>query len=222
MGMVWMVHRAWLNDPTLDHFDFTNLQMPPPDREPRVAPKLMKALERNNVIVNLLLNNSSLTLKQGPALAAALKVNNPLEEAIANMAREHKKIVKLGFSCADAHWNDVINKALIRNTDLARRLRKGTVVFQADVIPAVLKTLSKVTLVGTPTKAVWEMFDMEDSKLSAGRECVGTKKCFPTKEQLQAFVKTKKMSLKFSEVGPLHKALRAKVLDAAKDTQVSV
>jgi len=269
--MVWMVHRAWLNDPTLDHFDFTNLQMPPPDREPRVAPKLMKALERNNVIVNLLLNNSSLTLKQGPALAAALKVNNtlevlnvdsnyldsacikdcalalmenkssklkqwrfngqkgigeyfgrPVEEAIANMAREHKKIVKLGFSCADAHWNDVINKALIRNTDLARRLRKGTVVFQADVIPAVLKTLSKVTLVGTPTKAVWEMFDMEDSKLSAGRECVGTKKCFPTKEQLQAFVKTKKMSLKFSEVGPLHKALRAKVLDAAKDTQVSV
>merc|ERR1712012_995960 len=241
--MVWMVHRAWLNDPTLEIFDFTNLAMPPPDLEPRVAPKLMKALERNTTITGLLLNNTSLNLKQGRALADALLVNKtlktlnvdsnyldsqcikdcanallenkesvleqwrfngqkgvgeffgrPVEEAVATLARENKKIVKLGFSCADAHWNDVINKSMIRNTDLARRARKGTAAVEKDVIPAVLKSLSKVTLVGTPTKAVWEMFDMEDSKLSAGRECVGTKKCFPTKEQLQAFVKTKKMS----------------------------
>jgi len=269
--MVWMVHRAWLNDPTLEIFDFTNLAMPPPDNEPRVAPKLMKALERNTTITNLLLNNTSLNLKQGRALADALKVNTtlkilnmdsncldsscikdcaialmenkesmleewrfnlqtgvgeffgrPVEEAVATLAKENKKIVKLGFSCADAHWNDVINKAMIRNTDLARRARKGTVAVEKDVIPAVLKSLGKVTLLGAPTKAVWEFFDIEDAKLTVARQYVGTNKRLPTKEQLQSFAKAQGTPLKFSDVGPLHKTLRAKILDSAKDTQVIV
>jgi hypothetical protein len=269
--MVWMVHRAWLNDPTLEIFDFTNLQMPPPDHEPRVAPKLMKALERNTTITSLLLNNTNLNLKQGRALADSLRVNKtlkilnvdsnyldascikdaatallenkdsqieqwrfngqkgvgeffgrPVEEAVANLARENKKIVKLGFSCADAHWNDVINKAMIRNGDLARRARKGQVEDKKDEIPAVLKSLGKVTLLGAPTKAVWEFFDIEDAKLTVARQYVGTNKRLPTKEQLQSFAKAQGTPLKFSDVGPLHKTLRAKMLDSAKDTQVIV
>merc|ERR1712136_479181 len=241
--MVWMVHRAWLNDPTLEIFDFTNLAMPPPDLEPRVAPKLMKALERNTTITSLLLNNTSLNLKQGRALADALLENKesvleqwrfngqkgvgeffgrPVEEAVATLARENKKIVKLGFSCADAHWNDVINKSMIRNTDLARRARKGTAAVEKDVIPAVLKSLGKVTLLGAPTKAVWEFFDIEDAKLTVARQYVGTNKRLPTKEQLQSFAKAQGTPLKFSDVGPLHKTLRAKMLASAKDTQVIV
>merc|ERR1712136_514185 len=97
----------------------------------------------------------------------------PVEEAVATLARENKKIVKLGFSCADAHWNDVINKSMIRNTDVARQY-------------------------------------------------VGTNKRLPTKEQLQSFAKAQGTPLKFSDVGPLHKTLRAKMLDSAKGTQVIV
>jgi len=145
-----------------------------------------------------------------------------VEEAVATLARENKKIVKLGFSCADPHWNDVINKAMIRNTDLARRARKGTAAVEKDVIPAVLKSLGKVTLLGAPTKAVWEFFDIEDAKLTVARQYVGTNKRLPTKEQLQSFAKAQGTPLKFSDVGPLHKTLRAKMLDSAKDTQVIV
>ena len=54
--MIWMVHRVYLNDPTLDTFDFTNLQMPPPigatqdvaaSRAALLAPKLVKAIAKN-------------------------------------------------------------------------------------------------------------------------------------------------------------------------------
>ena len=31
--MLWMVHRAWLNDPTLDNFVFTNMKMPLPHED---------------------------------------------------------------------------------------------------------------------------------------------------------------------------------------------
>mmetsp|Transcript_43475 Transcript_43475/g.81642 ORF Transcript_43475/g.81642 Transcript_43475/m.81642 type:complete len:1130 (+) Transcript_43475:102-3491(+) len=76
--MVWMVHRAWLNDPTLTDFNFNNLQMPLPHYEPRVAPKLMEAMSRNTHIVSLQLVNSNLQKPQGHQLAQSLKTNTAL------------------------------------------------------------------------------------------------------------------------------------------------
>ena len=43
--MIWMVHRAHLDDPSLKKFDFTNLKMPAGNVEPRIAPKLAVAME---------------------------------------------------------------------------------------------------------------------------------------------------------------------------------
>jgi hypothetical protein len=269
--MVWMVHRAWLNDPNLDYFDFTNAPMPPGETEPRVAPKLMKAMEHNTVITSLMLNNSNLNLKQGVELAKALQVNKtlkilnvennyldsnairecalaltenkesaleqwrfngqkgvgeffgrPVEEAVGSMAHANKKIVKLGFSCADAHWNDVCARSLIRNTDLARRARKGNHGDDKNAIPAVQKSLSKVTLLDVPPTAVWEHFDIEDAKLTVARKYLGTQKRMPTKEQLQSYAKAQSQPLKFSEVGPLFKLFRTQMLNSVKDTQVSI
>merc|ERR1712083_862374 len=57
--MVWMVHRAWLNDPSLKIFDFSNMQMPLPKEEPRIQPKLARAIKSNTAIVTLLLNSSN-------------------------------------------------------------------------------------------------------------------------------------------------------------------
>jgi hypothetical protein len=76
--MVWMVHRAHLNDPTLTDFSFSNMQMPLPHLEPRVAPKLMKALERNTYITTLNLSNANMQKPEGPTMAASLKVNKTL------------------------------------------------------------------------------------------------------------------------------------------------
>ena len=54
------VHRAWLDDPTLVDFDFTNTPMPPAHIEPRIAPKLVRAMETNSHIENLTLYDSNL------------------------------------------------------------------------------------------------------------------------------------------------------------------
>merc|ERR1712243_469908 len=65
--------------PQFGLFYFTNAPMPPGETEPRVAPKLMKAMEHNTVITSLMLNNSNLNLKQGVELAKALQVNKTLK-----------------------------------------------------------------------------------------------------------------------------------------------
>jgi len=77
--MIWMVHRAWLNDPSLTDFNFCNKWMPPPHVEPRIAPKLMKALAHNTNIVILQLSNSNLMKPQGPQMAEALKKNTTIK-----------------------------------------------------------------------------------------------------------------------------------------------
>jgi len=73
--MIWMVHRAWLNDPTLVELNFTNMHMPEPNIEPRIAPKLMKAMETNTYIQVLSLSNANVQKLQGIELANALRMN---------------------------------------------------------------------------------------------------------------------------------------------------
>eukprot|EP00928_Gymnodinium_smaydae_P079999 TRINITY_DN63808_c0_g1_i1.p1 TRINITY_DN63808_c0_g1~~TRINITY_DN63808_c0_g1_i1.p1 ORF type:complete len:1148 (-),score=258.39 TRINITY_DN63808_c0_g1_i1:85-3348(-) len=73
--MIWMVHRAWLNDETLTDLNFNHCRMPLPHEEWRVAPKLVKALETNTNLVNLSLAQSNLQKPQGHELAEALKKN---------------------------------------------------------------------------------------------------------------------------------------------------
>jgi hypothetical protein len=78
--MIWMVHRAYLNDPTLVEFNFSNMHMPPSYVEERIAPKLMKAMATNTHIKILALPNSNMQKTQGHELAESLKVNVSLEK----------------------------------------------------------------------------------------------------------------------------------------------
>ena len=41
--MLWMVHRAWLDDPMMLELNFTNRKMPTAAQEPMIAPRLVKA-----------------------------------------------------------------------------------------------------------------------------------------------------------------------------------
>jgi hypothetical protein len=77
--MLWMVHRAFLNDPTLTDFSFTGLAMPYPHEEPRIAPKLCKALASNTHIVNLELANSNMQRLQAFDMAESLRKNTTLK-----------------------------------------------------------------------------------------------------------------------------------------------
>jgi len=270
--MVWMVHRAWLNDPTLTDFNFSGMMMPLPYLEPRVAPKLCKALEKNTSIVSLNLAGSNLQKPQGPDMAEALKKNKtlktlniesnnldsdsiklmidaltenpescietwrminqkhmgqffgrPVEEAMNNFLKKNSTIIKLGFVCQDAHWRNEIDKCILKNVDIARRKRKGGDTAEVDQIAAKAKTLAKLVLSNPPEdKAAFDVFEDDNEQLTIARKCIASSKRLPTNQQLQAFFKNEGKALKFAEVAPLVKAFRAKLLDSAKNTKVTV
>lgn len=77
--MIWMVHRAYMDDDTLIDFNFSGLEMPLPHVEHRIAPKLMEALATNTHIENLLLSSSNMQKPSGPQMANALQKNTTLK-----------------------------------------------------------------------------------------------------------------------------------------------
>lgn len=270
--MVWMVHRAWLDDPTLKDFNFTGKRMPLPHHEPRIAPKLMKALEHNTNMESLQLSNSNLMKPQAHELAESLKKNRtlqvlniesnnldsegikhiaealrenpnsglecfrfnnqrslgecfgrPVEQALAELMEKNLRLTRLGFNCADAHWRLSIDRALLRNNDLARRRRKGCDGDPLEEgIVAQEKPLSRLLLTNPPDVAAWEVFENDDERASLIRGYLASSKRLPTKEQLQSFAKGRGKPIPYSAVAPLVKDFRAKLLGAAVNTQVTV
>jgi len=268
--MVWMVHRAWLNDPSLVDVNFSGKLMPPPHNEPRIAPKLIKALEHNTHIVSLQLANSDMMKPQGHELAESLKKNTtlqvlnveangldsacikdiaealrenpessleqfkfsnqksldqffgrPVEQAMSELMEKNTRIVKLGFVCSDAHWRLTIDRALLRNNDLARRRRKGDANSSLeDEVMAQEKPISRLVLTAPPDAAAWEVFDEDDERTALVRSYLTASRRLPTKEQLQSFARGRGKSLPYSAVAPLTKSFRAKLLDAVLGCQV--
>mmetsp|Transcript_38102 Transcript_38102/g.118464 ORF Transcript_38102/g.118464 Transcript_38102/m.118464 type:complete len:669 (+) Transcript_38102:65-2071(+) len=77
--MVWMVHRAHLDDDSLEELSFSDLSMPPPTVQPLVAPKLMKALLSNTHLATLKLCNSNFFRQSARELADVFKVSKTLK-----------------------------------------------------------------------------------------------------------------------------------------------
>jgi len=269
--MVWMVHRAWLNDPSLTDFNFSNKWMPPPHCEPRIAPKLMTAMAHNTHIVSLQLANSNMMKPQGHELAEALKRNStlqvlnietnsldsdglrhlaaailesrasaleqvrfnnqkslgsffgrPVEQAFAELAERSERILKLGFSCNDAHWRLTIDRALLRNNDLARRRRKcGAAAEPEEVLPQE-RSLGRLALLSPPTRAAWEVFDEEDERSTLIRQLTADSRRLPTKEQVQSFARSQGKPIPYSAVATVFKAFRERLVAAAVNGQVAV
>jgi len=82
--MVWMVHRVYLNDPTLTVLDFACNNMPSPTRQPQdtntqlIAPKLVKALATNTHVQHVNLCESNLESEEGRVLGESLKQNSTI------------------------------------------------------------------------------------------------------------------------------------------------
>eukprot|EP00930_Biecheleria_cincta_P060550 TRINITY_DN46197_c0_g1_i1.p1 TRINITY_DN46197_c0_g1~~TRINITY_DN46197_c0_g1_i1.p1 ORF type:complete len:947 (+),score=202.88 TRINITY_DN46197_c0_g1_i1:35-2842(+) len=271
--MIWMVHRAHLNDPTLTDFNFSNLQMPPPHIEERIAPKLAKAMATNTHIEVLTLCNSNLQKVQGVQLAESLRSNEtlkelnvennsldsnsvramavaitenarcnletlrvlpqkqsgtffgrPVEEAFGQMMERNQLICRLGFECDDAHWRNTIDRALLRNNDFARRRRRKGNGEEEEELAAEEKTLRRLVLQSPPATSASEVFqeDADASRKKVVRSFVAQHLKLPTTSQLQAFAKSNGTPLKYSEVAPVLKDFRTWILNAAKDTEVTV
>eukprot|EP00419_Tripos_fusus_P029980 CAMPEP_0172726966 /NCGR_PEP_ID=MMETSP1074-20121228/91407_1 /TAXON_ID=2916 /ORGANISM="Ceratium fusus, Strain PA161109" /LENGTH=1140 /DNA_ID=CAMNT_0013554071 /DNA_START=72 /DNA_END=3494 /DNA_ORIENTATION=+ len=270
--MVWIVHRAWLNDPALTDINFAGKAMPPPHNEPRIAPKLMSALAHNTHIVSLQLSNSNLIQLQGHELADALRKNTtlqslnlesnsldsasimhvaqglrdnpnsaleqlrlsnqtglrefygrPVEQAFAELMEHNTTLTKLGLPCNDANWRMSIDRALLRNTDLARRRRKGCSGTDDafEEIMAQLKPLSRLVMSNVPDVPAWEVFDDDDHRTALIRSYVASSKRLPTREQLQSFARARGQPIPYSAVATVVKDFRSKLLGAAVNSHVA-
>jgi len=71
----------------------------------------------------------------------------PTEEALGRMMQSNETIVKLGLECHDAHWRNVIDRALLRNNDIMRRRERQ---IDEDVSPVEERPLGQLALVGSP------------------------------------------------------------------------
>jgi len=270
--MIWMVHRAFLDDPSLTDFNFNHCKMPLPHEEWRVAPKLMKALETNTHIETLSLAQSNLQKPQGHELAKALKTNcslkilniesnkldssclqelaealacntqtsvetlrvayqagmgrfygRPVEMAFGEMMEKNQTIIKLGLGCDDAHWRNTIDRCLLRNNDWARRRRKVSSPEDAyNELPSEDRTLSRLQLRQPPSTSISDVFSDESDGVASFKGYLVQNKKMPTPTQLQSFAKNLGRSLKYAALKPTIEQCRARILDAAKRTQVTI
>jgi hypothetical protein len=270
--MIWMVHRAWLDDPALTEFSVSNMHMPLPHIEKRIAPKLMAAMAWNTHIEALSLFNANLQKTQGMELAAALRKNTtlrtlnleanfldstavreiaegikansdsslehlhlahqkqmgqffgrPTEEAVGQMMESNSTIVKLGFDCDDAHWRNLIDRALVRNNDLCRRRQLGLGVgAEEDFVVTEERTLGHLFLQTAPTEAACKVFQEDGSSHNIFRSYVVHNWKLPTTSQLQNCAKNNGAPLPYHVAAPLVRECRARMLEAAVSTEVVV
>lgn len=263
--MIWMVHRVHLNDPTLTELDFTNMHMPDPHVEKRIAPKLMHAIARNTHLETLALSNSNVLRAQGGELGQSLTTNTslkvlnlecnaldsaavreialgikanpgcrlevlrlshqkqmgqffgrPTEEAVGQMMEKNELIVKLGFECDDAHWRNLIDRALLRNNDFFRR--RSAPSGSEEMPTAEERTLSSIVFQQPPAAPAGEAPALHP----AFRTYVVQNHKIPTTSQLQSCAKNSGAPLPYNVAAPLVKEGRAWMLDVAGGRQVSV
>jgi len=265
--MIWMVHRAWLDDPALVDLNFSNMHMPPPHMEPRIAPKLVVAMARNTHMENLTLSNSNLQKASGVELAQSLRVNRtlktvnlecnwldsnavrelalaikdnpgcniehlrfshqkqmgqffgrPTEEAVGQMMNSNEGIVKLGFECDDAHWRNIIDRALLRNNDFWRKRQAGP---DPEALPTPEeRPLGRVLLLAPPAE---ESAKEVLAKYSELCDYLDNNLKMPTTSQLQNCSKNSgRQQLAYAVAAPMIKELRAWMLDRAVGQEITV
>jgi len=84
------------------------------------------------------------------------------------------------------------------------------------------KTLSKFILLSAPEKAMRTVFPSDDVNLSLLCGYVASNRKLPTSAQLQSYARSNSTPLKYSEVAPLIKNFRAKMMDNAIGSTVKI
>merc|ERR1712048_429519 len=142
--MIWMVHRAHLNDPTLKKFDFTNLKMPSGLDEPLISPKLAVAMASNDVIEELLLPSTNLQNPEAAVLAVSLRSNKKIR--VLNIDSNTLRPLELESICRGIAQQETPSLAEFRCNNVA----SGRQVFEA--VAEMVKANDFVCKVGLEVK----------------------------------------------------------------------
>jgi len=111
--MVWMVHRLHLNDPDLQKLEFALFRMPTGEEEPRIAPKLVKALERNEHLQELLLAASHLHSSEASQLAKSLRSNKKLPLRRLQLQENYLQLSDLKDIFDSLHHNNTLEELTV-------------------------------------------------------------------------------------------------------------
>jgi len=138
------------------------------------------------------------------------------------MMERNSTIVKLGFECNDAHWRNLIDRALLRNNDYWRRQHQNLLELES-LPPAEERTLSHLTLRCPPLDQVpTDVFPDGSSPHNALRGYVAQNWKLPTTSQLQNYAKNLDINLAYNVAAPLIKECRSWMLDTSSGTEVVV
>jgi len=154
-------------------------------------------------------------------------VGRAVEEAIGRMMERNQSIVRLGFECKDAHWRDTIDRALLRNNDLARKRRCGTtnslsrsMSWQDAIVEE--RALSRLVLQRPPAMEASEAFSgYEGDGHHVFLRFVAVQRRLPVVSQLQNFARSNGSPLPYSQIAPLIHKCRSRLLDAVTGLEVS-
>jgi len=152
-------------------------------------------------------------------------VGRAVEEAVGRMMERNQSIVRLGFDCKDAHWRDTIDRALLRNNDLARRRRCGATnswpeSWQNAVIEE--RALSRLVLQRPPALEASDVFNgFEGDGHRVFLRFLAVQRRLPIVSQLQSFARSNGSPLPYAQVAPLIRKCRSRLLDAVTGLEVS-
>lgn len=143
--MIWMVHRAQLDDPNLTTLSFSQLPMPLPRDEPRISPKLMRAMATNTHVTSLEFSSSNLRPQECIQLAASLRCNTTLQEL--NLDGNHldaDSIYEIALALTDSPDSAITTWSC--NSQMGLGVRFGRLVEQA--VSNMVTKNSRITRLG--------------------------------------------------------------------------
>merc|ERR1712129_318278 len=164
-----------------------------------------------------------LRLQHQVGIAAVL--GRPTEEAVGQMMQRNETIVKLGFACSDAHWRNVIDRALVHNNDAMGRRKRSqatTTDVESDSGPIEERTLRHVVLQESPVAAPCNFFSEDNGCHALLRAYMVHNLQLPTTSQLQHYAKNGGESIQYTAAAPLIKKCRSWLLESALSSEVSV
>jgi len=149
----------------------------------------------------------------------------PAEEAVGQMMQRNETVVKLGFECEDAHWRNLMDRALVRNNDFRRRRSQAALLGEEEELdaPSEERTLGPLVLQNSPKTIEPSDFFSESNPCHGPlRAYMAQNLRLPTPSQLQHYAKNSGAPMSYTLAAPLIRECRAWMLDNVLSSEVVV
>uniref|UniRef100_A0A7S2DZ56 Uncharacterized protein n=1 Tax=Alexandrium andersonii TaxID=327968 RepID=A0A7S2DZ56_9DINO len=134
--------------------------------------------------------------------------------------QRNETILKLGFECDDAHWRNLIDRALLRNNDYWRRRQSSPLI--EELGPVEERSLGNIILTMPPDGCPTETFHDDNLHHGVLRSCMLQNRKLPTTSQLQSCAKNSGKPLPYNKAAPLIRECRIALLRTSVGKEVVI